>query len=93
MRENIIREYMAISRRAQSLEYDMENGHTSALDDFLVAAKEANDFYYQHNITKQELTEYDRRRRRATSVNSVAEGLEILKQWAAERDARNAAKQ
>lgn len=70
--------YLELAFRAQELDYYYEMG-TGSYADFDKAREQAYEFWHEHGITRQELTDY--KKRNSVSVNGVAEAVAKLEQF------------
>lgn len=76
-REHIIETYLNLSRKAQETEADWENGNVSETT-FIEAADAAHLYFYENNITRNELTEYNDRKRNVVKASTVEEAAASL---------------
>jgi len=79
-RNQIIETYLELSRNAQEAEYYWENDAGSE-DTFKEFANNALSYYDYHGITRQELNDYNDRRRNAVKVDNVEDALTAIENF------------
>jgi len=88
MNDQHIKEYLDQSKRVQELEYYIEmesekrGGYVpqELLEDFNVELAKQFKLYSDYGITRQMLTDYDKKRRNATTCHSVSEALSAMEE-------------